>query len=356
MRAVLFLAAAGLAWAQQPRITNAKFDTRAVAAGLEREFQSIAAAHDGAAWIGYAVHAIPGQHQMCCYSSFEDGAGSRCCRGCALEGARAGAAVSGATPAPIQLEGGGDIFVLFRIENRAVDRIRTFSADCELDGGGLPFHWLTGVPAAESVTFLTRFARDEADDEGRHRRSEPAIAAIALHADSAADQALETLVTPSQPESLREKATFWLGSARSHRGYEVLRRIVAQDPSEHVREKAIFGLSVTTEPEAVATMIEVAKNDRSTHVRGQALFWLAHKAGQKAATAITAVIDSDPDTDVKKKAVFALQQLPPDEGVPLLIQVARGNKNPAVRKQAMFWLGQSQDPRAVQFFEEILLR
>ena len=60
--------------------------------------------------------------------------------------------------------------------------------------------------------------------------------------------------------------------------------------------------------------------------------------------------------EVKKKAVFALSQLPADEGVPRLIQVARTNKNPAVRKQAMFWLGQSKDPRALAFFEEILVR
>jgi hypothetical protein len=355
MRPVLFLAVfAGLSWAQQPRITNAKFDARAVTSGLEREFQSIAAAQNGPGWIGYAIRAVPGQHQMCCYSSFEDGAGNRCCRGCVLEGARSGTTVSGVA-GPIQLEGAGDIFVLFRIDNHAVDRIRTFSADCELDAGGLPVHWLTGVAAAESVSFLTGFAPGTSD-EGHHRRSEPAITAIALHADPAADQALETFVTPGQPESLREKATFWLGSARGHRGYEVLQRLVAQDPSDRVREKAIFGLSVSKEPDAVPTMIEVAKNDRTAHVRSQALFWLAQKAGQKAAAAITNAIDDDPDTGVKKQAVFALQQLPPDQGVPLLIQVARSNRNPAVRKQAMFWLGQSQDPRAVQFFEEVLLR
>ena len=355
MKPALFLAiCASFAWAQQPRITNTKFEARAISSGMEREVQSIAAAQNGPAWVGYAVHAVPGQHQMCCYSSFEDGAGNRCCRGCALEGARAGSTVSGSA-GPIQLEGGGDIFVLFRIENHAVDRIRTFSAECELDAGGLPVYWLTGVSAAESVAFLTRFAR-EAGDEGHHRRIEPAITAIALHADPAADQALETFVTPGQPESLREKATFWLGSTRGRRGYEVLRRLVSQDTSDRVREKAIFGLSVSKEPDAVSTMIEVAKNDRSGHVRGQALFWLAQKAGQKAAAAITTAIEEDPDTSVKKHAVFALQQLPPDQGVPLLIQVARNNRNPAVRKQAMFWLGQSQDPRALQFFEEVLLR
>ena len=52
--------------------------------------------------------------------------------------------------------------------------------------------------------------------------------------------------------------------------------------------------------------------------------------------------------------MFALSQLPKDEGVPLLIDIARKNTNPVVRKQAIFWLGQSKDPRAIEFFAEIL--
>jgi HEAT repeat protein len=350
--ALVVLAAVSLLPAQQPRLSNATLETRTVTAGLDREFHSIMASENGAAWIGYAVRAVPGDHQMCCYSSFEDAAGNRCCRGCALEGSRRGVTVAN-TPGPISLESAGYIFVLFRIEQHAVDRIRTFSADCELDGGGLPIYWLNGAPAAESVALLAGFVTQTAQE---HRQSEPAMAAIALHADPAADQALDRFAAPGQPDSIREKATFWLGSARGRRGFEVLRRIVKEDASDRVREKAVFGLSVSQEPEAVAVMVGVAKSDRSSHVRGQALFWLAHKAGAKAGAAITEAIENDPDTDVKKRAVFALQQLPPDEGVPLLIQVARTNKNPAVRKQAMFWLGQSNDPRAVQFFEEVLLR
>ena len=54
--------------------------------------------------------------------------------------------------------------------------------------------------------------------------------------------------------------------------------------------------------------------------------------------------------------MFALSQLPKEEGVPLLINLARKNANPVVRKQAMFWLGQSEDPRALAFFAEILGR
>jgi HEAT repeat protein len=101
-------------------------------------------------------------------------------------------------------------------------------------------------------------------------------------------------------------------------------------------------------------MIRMAHDDQNGHVRGQALFWLAQKAGKKAEGAITGAIENDPDTDVKKKAVFALSQMPKDEGVPKLIQVAQTNRNPAVRKQAMFWLRQSNDPRALEFFEKVL--
>jgi HEAT repeat protein len=89
-------------------------------------------------------------------------------------------------------------------------------------------------------------------------------------------------------------------------------------------------------------------------VRSEALFWMARRAGARTAETITEAIERDPDTEVKKKAVFALSQMPKDQGVPLLIQVARTNTNPVVRKQAMFWLGQSKDPRAVDFFEQVL--
>ena len=34
--------------------------------------------------------------------------------------------------------------------------------------------------------------------------------------------------------------------------------------------------------------------------------------------------------------------------------LARTHRDPEVRKQAMFWLGQSNDPRALAFFEEVL--
>ena len=79
-------------------------------------------------------------------------------------------------------------------------------------------------------------------------------------------------------------------------------------------------------------------------------------AGNEAVATIRAAIDDDPELAVKKRAVFALSQLPGNEGVPLLIELARTHGNREIRKQAMFWLGQSGDPRATSFFEEVLRR
>ena len=64
--------------------------------------------------------------------------------------------------------------------------------------------------------------------------------------------------------------------------------------------------------------------------------------------------ENDPEVRVKKKAVFALSQLPKDEAVPELLHVAQTNPDPSVRKDAIFWLGQTRDPRALAYFEQIL--
>lgn len=121
-------------------------------------------------------------------------------------------------------------------------------------------------------------------------------------------------------------------------------------------DSAIFVISQHAGTEATDILIDEAKNNKSAHLREQAIFWLAQRAGAKSAAAIVDAITNDPDTGVKKKAVFALSQLPADEGVPKLIEVARTQRNPEVRKQAFFWLGQTHDPRALAYIEDVLTK
>jgi hypothetical protein len=296
---VVLLGAA--AAAQQPRITNGRVAPQAAAGNLAQLFRSLVTAQVDTAWIGYSVPVV-GDRMMCCFTnsngttyisgSFVSSDGP-CCGACRIEPQTDGAGVRSSTPStppagPVKLEGSQRMVVMFRVVDKQVERIRTFSEECELDAGGRQVTWLQDVRAPESIGLLQSLIGTE--PERKSRITNGAIGAIAMHADPAAASALVTL----------------------------------------------------------------ASNHPSPSVRGDALFWVAQLASQKAVGTITAAIENDPDTDVKKRAVFALSQLPKAEGVPLLINVARKNTNPAVRKQAMFWLGQSKDPRAMEFFAEIL--
>jgi hypothetical protein len=262
--AIALLSVATAAFAQTPRLSSGRIESHATT-NIARDLPALAATLTEPMWIGYAQPLIDGDHQMCDYWNN----GNRYTQ----------------STDPIRLEPADFFFVMFRIEEKQIARIRTYSANCPLDAGGKAVHWFNSVSVNDSINYM------------------------------------KTFMSPTAARKLNDSA--------------------------------VDVISLTKGDQALNELLTLAR-DGSTTIRGNALFWLAQRAGAKAVGTITAAIENDPDTEVKKKAVFALSQLPKDEGVPLLIQQARNNKNPAVRKQAMFWLGQSKDPRALRFFEEIL--
>jgi len=257
--------ASASAFAQTPDVIGGSLETHAVSRGLGREVAAITEKLSQPAWIGYAVKTQARDSDGCWSGD--------------------GRSVSRPLKS-VKLEGSDGLFVLLRVAERQVERIKIASSECPLDAGGLTVHWLTGVTSAESLDYLATFTSGGA----ARRLANSAIVAMALHAD----------------------------------------------------------------PAAIDRLIALARTGSDARVRSDALFWIAQRAGDRAAGAITDALDRDPDTEVKKRAVFALSQLPKDEGIPKLIDVARNNRNREVRRQAMFWLGQSGDPRALKFFEEVL--
>ena len=327
MKAILLLTIAAAALALQPTVDNAKLETRAFSGTLAAELTRLGA---GPFWVAYSEPIIAGQHgDMCSWN-------------------RNGNDDSGRTPGtPMRLEGEIALVILIRIENGQPDQLRVTSPDCHLDAGNLPFYWLTGIPAAESVAWL----RTQANGA----RGETAIIAISLHSDAAADQALEELSATTQPVEVRKRAAFWSGNSRGARGIATLKRMLATDPNSDVRDRVVMALTQSKDHSGIPLVVEAARSDKDPHIRGQALFWLAQKAAaQVSKEAIQNALANDPDSAVRERAVFALSQLPNAEGVPLLIDLAKTHRDPAVRKKAMFWLGQSKDPRALDFFAQVL--
>ena len=262
----------------------------AAAQSLQQRIEA-AAAKAPVTWIEYRVPMVGGPRQMCCFDSSRGG--TDCCRRCRLEGGDGVYLASDAAPTPtrIVVEPPSEMRVFARIENRAVTRVRVFSLDCDVDAEGVSLMPLTGVSAEDSVAWLATLVRSTSETSTRLNAVHmPALSALALHPGDA----------------------------------------------------------------ATAALIAMARSAQRPRIRSQAVVWLSQRAGDEALRTIGNAVSNDPEIEVKRRAVFALSQLPRGEGVPLLIDLARNHRLPEVRRQAMFWLGQSKDPRAVEFFEQIL--
>jgi len=133
---------------------------------------------------------------------------------------------------------------------------------------------------------------------------------------------------------------------------------IAQSERGSMGEKAIFPATMADSANIWPAMIKIARNsDLPRSTRTQSVFWLGQAAGEAATANLNSIVlDNSVDREVRESAVFALSQRPREEGIPALISVARTNKDPEIRKKALFWLGQSNDPRALDLFEELLTK
>jgi HEAT repeat protein len=353
---VLTLTASALiTCAQEPRVTNTQFHSGPVSLGLSATVDRFRHSN-GSLWLGYAVQALPRTHLSSCSSwtgSSEVEAG--CCNELRLEDTPDNLNTSerADSPAPI-------VYALLRLDHGEVTRARMARAGCTLNAGGVPFEWLTDVHPEDSAAFLGKLAESAAAlrDAGaqRSRAVEETLVVLSMHATPKATEVLASLAGPGNSTYLREKAAFWLGAQRGHEGLLALRQLLRSEQDNNLRKKLTFDLSINSDPGATDDLIQMAKSDADSGVRSQALFWLAQKAGKKAVGALNASIENDPNFEVKKKAVFALSQLPREDSVPQLVHIADTNSNFAIRKEAIFWLGQTNDPRALAYIEQMLKR
>ncbi len=148
-----------------------------------------------------------------------------------------------------------------------------------------------------------------------------------------------------------------LGAVSAPAAARYLLELAARLP-EKSAEEAIQAAVAARDAETWPALLDISRDrSRPSDVRSMALFWVAQEAGSAAADELAGIaVASDEDPEVQEAAVFAITQLPGDRGTDLLLNLARSNRNPAIIETVYFWLGQSEDPRATDLFEEVLLR
>jgi hypothetical protein len=196
VKKVVMMAALSIAAFGQPKIENAKLQTRAVNGSLDASFRTIVSSQVDPGWIGYSVSQVPGERSMC---------------------------------GTVSLEGARDFVMLYRVAAGQVEKIRTYASDCTFDAGDLPLYWLTGVDGAQSALLLSIFI-PPADEKDRKSLSwqlaNSALSAIARHQDGA--PALIDLARRTQVSSqIRQEAVRWLGRSKDPRATKFFEEILA---------------------------------------------------------------------------------------------------------------------------------
>jgi len=203
-----------------------------------------------------------------------------------------------------------------------------------------------------TITFDGGFDGDEVEYD-----CEPGPVRVSLTVRTGQVRSLRTYVGGHWVTPSRDAAVTDLGTVSPRDVVDFLLDLATREDTRG-GEEAILPATLADSVIVWPLLLKLARDDRAPRrTRHQAVFWLGQAAGDAATRGLADLVDDgDVDRDVKEQAVFALSQQPRDAGVPALIRIARTHPERGVRRKALFWLGQSDDPRALGLFEELLTK
>ncbi|HSD45416.1 MAG TPA: HEAT repeat domain-containing protein, partial [Pyrinomonadaceae bacterium] len=153
---------------------------------------------------------------------------------------------------------------------------------------------------------------------------------------------------------LRKQAIRVLGE-RGEAAVDDLLRLFDNEPSTDVKRAVLQSLSEIKSTRVEDKLFEVARGNDAVELRRHAIRMLGERVSKRSFDFLSATAQStDANAEVQVQAVRAISERRAEESVPLLIKIARTHPNQMVRKQAIRSLGESGDPRAIDFFREVL--
>jgi HEAT repeat protein len=213
-----------------------------------------------------------------------------------------------------------------------------------------------------AVRQLGHFQRDDAADElmkiyGSDSNLEVKRAALRALGETRNQRAHARLLEIARNDTnaeLRKTAARALAE-RGEAAVDDLLKLFDSEQVTDVRRAILQSLSQIKSPRIEEKLFEVARGNDPMDVRRQAIRALGDLATKKSFEFLSATAQSaDGNTEVQVQAVRAISQRRSDESVPLLIKIAKTHPHQLVRKQAIRSLGESGDPRAVEYFREVL--
>jgi HEAT repeat protein len=202
-----------------------------------------------------------------------------------------------------------------------------------------------------AYTFLLGVAKNDADWESR--RTAVRQLGHFQRADTADD--LMKIYANEANVEVKRAALRSLAETKSPAAIDALLKLFDAETNPDVKRSVLQSLSEIKSTRIEDKLFEVARSNETVDVRRQAIRMLGERVSKRSFEFLSATAQStDANAEVQVQAVRSIAERRAEESVPLLIKIAKTHPNQLVRKQAIRSLGESGDPRAIEFFREVL--
>ena len=249
-------------------------------------------------------------------------------------------------------------------------RRSVISAAGHSDEEQLAFPFLLGIAKNDAdwearrtaVRQLGHFQRDDTVDElnkiftseNNLEIKKAALRALSETKNAKAQARLLEIARTDTNAELRKQAIRVLGE-RGEAAVDDLLRLFDSEQAADVKRSVLQSLSEIKSPRVEDKLFEVARGNEPVELRRHAIRMLGERVSKRSFDFLSATATSnDANAEVQVQAVRAISERRAEESVPLLIKIARTHPNQMVRRQAIRSLGESGDPRAIDFFREVL--
>ncbi len=280
-------------------------------------------------------------------------------------------------------------FLMYEKARDTFTRAEVYNLRRDHQFSSYPIYWAGKAANEESLNYLKSMIDSTLPET--NRLSDRAAYAIALHDDARVEGILTEMVKRPAPESIRNRAIYWLGftpesqaknellaglvrntnessdarlqamsalgMSRAATTLPLLENLYETMSSRDLKRRALNGIARSDNRDAAATyLIRVLDSEQALDLQQSAVAGLGRISGEKSLSALTRTLDSSPQVELQKQAVRAIGRRPKDEAIPILIRTARDHPKVEVKKLAVQMLGQTRDERAINFLGELLAK
>ena len=208
------------------------------------------------------------------------------------------------------------------------------------------------LPGADAVEIVRALAGQDQPVEvmkhlmlGMGENDDPQAAKLLM--EIAGDEGRDTEV--------RGLALIALGEREEPQVTKYLQDVFARTDDPDIQQHALIGLSERrADAELKSWFMATAKNPGiSIDARKMCLFWAA-ESGNLETDDLRSLYAEFEEPELRKQLIFSVADMDSEAGLDLLIEIARSDPSNEMRQMAIFWLGDSGDPRALEYLEELL--